>query len=206
MKKALLYFAVSLLLLSATQAAQATIITFDDYTFSGSYTTLASGYAGFDWQNMGVANANYYTQSAGYANGDISAPNTAFNLSGNMASMSRATPFTLKSATFTSAWVTPNTVTVTGYLGGTQLYQSVFGLLKTTIPTQFAFNFANIDMLTFTTQVTPASLQWQSQFVMDNVVVNEATAPAPTPIPGAVWLLGSGILCLTGLRKRRNKG
>ncbi len=33
-------------------------------------------------------------------------------------------------------------------------------------------------------------------FAMDNLVTN------PVPIPGAIWLMGSGILCLFGIRKK----
>jgi hypothetical protein len=39
----------------------------------------------------------------------------------------------------------------------------------------------------------------------DHVVWAVWSEAAPVPIPGAVWLLGSGLAGIAGLRKKRNK-
>ena len=45
-------------------------------------------------------------------------------------------------------------------------------------------------------------LQWSNaaNVAIDNVVYNVTTAPVP--IPSAIWLLGSGVMCLVGVRGR----
>ncbi len=53
--------------------------------------------------------------------------------------------------------------------------------------------------------IDPNSTWWFETF--EGTALKDTTAPASilTPIPNAAWLLGSGIICLIGLKRRTTK-
>lgn len=197
MKAALRVLSTLFLMLFVAQAAQATTITFDDITTTTKLLPNDYSYSGLLWDNFGVAYSAAYASNLGYRTGVVSGQYAAYNGNGYTATLRSPTTFTLNSAYFTSAFLSSNTVTVKGYHGTDQLYQSAFTLVDPKYPVLHVFDFVNIDRVTFSTGGLG------SQFVMDNLTYNEPVTP--TPIPAAVWLLGSGIACLTGFRKRRAK-
>src|SRR5215472_2998888 len=61
---------------------------------------VPNGYGGLNWNNFGYLNAAVFPCSteSGYGTALTSSPNVGFNILGNPASITSATPFTLESA------------------------------------------------------------------------------------------------------------
>lgn len=182
--------ALSLVALPAVAAAQP--ITFDDLNANG-YTQLTS-YHNVDWSNTFVLEAGTSFDPVAAA----SSPNVIFpgfgSLSGFMPTLGGT--FTLGSIDFVQ-WApfggapAPST-TVTGYLAGAQLYQTVVPLGATYATT--LFNWSGIDQVTF-------DQQGQGWYVADNVVLGNISVSA-TPEPATLALLGGGLLALGAVRRR----
>ncbi len=102
------------------QSAAAALITFDDLSDGGTGTAIADGYQGMNWTNWFVLNTPDFTSifgPNGATAGTVSAPNIAFNGSGDTAIFS-SQAFTLISADLTAFWRDNLQVTVTGQLLG----------------------------------------------------------------------------------------
>jgi len=82
-------------------------------------------------------------------------------------------------------------LTIQGYDDGAPIFM-VEATLNTAGPQWVAGNLASVDQLTFST-----TEKWQ--FAMDNFTFNETSA---VPLPPSVWLLGSGLIGLVGLRRK----
>ena len=82
-------------------------------------------------------------------------------------------------------------MTIKGYDDGALIF-TVEATLNPAGPQWVAGNLAFVDQLTLST-----TNKWQ--FAMDNFTFNETSA---VPLPPTVWLLGSGLIGLVGLRKK----
>lgn len=73
-------------------------------------------------------------------------------------------------------------------------------LFSDTVPTQVAFSTdktGNGNVLTINTMADGSAAQ------VLNYTLNSEAQAAPTPIPAAAWLLGSGLMGLVGVRRRK---
>jgi hypothetical protein len=169
----------------------AEVITFDDLPAVGCVPsgTIPNGYAGLDWNNFGYSNATISPCSLeGYGTALTSSPNVAFNDSGNPASISSVTPFTLVSADFAAAWNNGLMVSITAKLGATTVGTDNFTLNISTRVLE-TFNFGPVTELDFSSSGgTESTNLFQygggTQFAVDNLVVSTV------PEPGTFWLIG----------------
>jgi hypothetical protein len=66
---------------------------------------VPNGYGGLSWNNFAYLNATVSPYAgSGYGTALASSPNVGFNLGGNPASITSATPFIFVSADFAAAW------------------------------------------------------------------------------------------------------
>jgi uncharacterized repeat protein (TIGR03803 family) len=148
-----------------------TLITFDDLTDNGVGTPITNGYHGLDWNSFYVLNTpDYETQNSGYITGTVSPPNVAYNASGDPASISSATSFTLTSGYFTAAWENGLSLQVVGLNGATTEYDNTY-TLNTSGPLFITFPNLPITQAQFSTEQG-------SQFVLDNLEINGGSGRA----------------------------
>ena len=181
MKKALL----SLLLLLASAGASAGVIGFDD--LPGNETdVIANGYAGFDWDNFGAISADAYPGS-GYAAGTVSFANTAYNLHGGTAAVSKAGGFDFVGAFFTSAWLEQE-IAFDGWRDGELVYSTTDSfVLDTAAPVWVGLGWSGIDTLViYNSSGTP--------WAMDEFTV---------PEPASLGLFGAALAGLAVSRRKK---
>jgi len=189
-----------------TQSANATVLTFDDLTpLTTSPGTIANGYGGLDWTDMGYLNSPIHNGgTSGYVGGTVSGDYVAFNEFANVATVSDGL-FDFNSAYLASAWNDNLSVTVKGFLGGTETYSVTINNLQYS-QTQGAtatltnFNFLGIDSLVFTsfggTDADANDGGSGNHFVMDNFTFN-------VPEPGVLALLSLGLFGIGAARRFR---
>jgi len=174
--KALLRLLVIALVICAGNAAWASVtLTFDDLSSvigvpNANNPSLGNGpvptpYKGFNWPQFYAINKNYYAinfgeTGTGFYYGCVSGNIAVYNNWANMATVD-GSAFVFRSAYLTSGTYPTMTVTVNGYLQGTQVY-SVTVNTQETNPTLFAFPTMKVDTITFTPQYS------DGYFVMDN--------------------------------------
>lgn len=170
--------------------ASAATITFDELTPGTSGEAIPNGYAGFNWDNFYALDAqNFLGGASGYGHGMVSPTNVGLNAFHNPASFSSATPFTLESAYVTKAW-TAGITHFEGYSGASLLY-SMDVNSTTTEPTFVTFNWTGL------TKVVMSDGNNTQHTAIDNITVNAV------PVPAAAWLLGSGLIGLVGVARRK---
>ena len=192
-----------------TQSANATVLTFDDLTPLGAAPgTIANGYGGLDWTDMGYLNSPIHNGGAsGYVGGTVSGDYVAFNEFAEVATVSDGL-FDFNSAYLASAWNDNLSVTVKGFLGATELYSVTVNNLQYSqtqgaTATLFNFDFLGIDSLTFAsfggTDSDPFDGGVGNHFVMDNFTFNETSVPEPAVLA----LLSLGLFGIGAARRFR---
>ena len=199
-------FLAAAIVTTAFSPASAVTITFDDLPTPALLgSAIPDGYGELTWTNF-----DYVAGTGIYANGAVSSPNVAFDVSGRGASISSAIPFELVSFYITSTYDTNLIVSIVASLNG-QIADSTAAVGNTGGPVLVTLNWTNITEVTFAplcpagTCTGPGSPNPNTKFELDNLTV------VPTPLPAALTLFASGIggLGVFGLaanRKRRKLG
>ncbi|CUI02851.1 PEP-CTERM sorting domain-containing protein [Massilia antarctica] len=190
-------------LAAANASAQSTILTFDDQ--HPGFETLAdleSDYAGFSWSDSPGFVTSQWAPNGGFRTGTIGqASLVAFDGS---VTFSRATAFNFLDGYVASAWRNGESVTVEGWRNGALAYSSSF--LVSTSASKFAFNFTNVDKVSFRGEGGVPILNADADggegghLVLDNIAVSEISA---VPEPATVWMLLGGSLVLLAAARRR---
>jgi hypothetical protein len=130
-------------------------------------------------------------------------PNAVFNAGGVQSvtwSSADGTPFDFHSAYIwmrTSGGdpcpLSAHSLTISGYYQGSLVGNVVLSLPE--VPWPAIINLNGIDKVVFTRDGSPGD---EKYWLMDCVKMDFH----PVPIPGAIWLLGSGLIGLAGVRKR----
>ena len=208
-------FAAAILVLAVPTVAKAQIIGFDDVSNTATIGTgIENGYYGFNWNNWNVTNTNWEDLlPGGHYQKARSGEYVAYNTGGNMASISRDTYFNFQSAWFSSGWLDPILLTVTGYRNGEAVFTSALEL-TTGAAVYHEFDWFDIDMVTFETAggeplVNP-QYAWR-HFNMEDAVfsASAATGFTTTPEPATVGLMATGLVGLAGagwVRRRKSNG
>jgi hypothetical protein len=204
-----LMLGVAFAVLPAISGAQT--ITFDDVNTSPPTPTglcpvpqLPNGYVGFNWNNFYVldGSSTYCMVPGGFRFGVVSGPNVAFNGFGDPASVSSTAPFSLDSVYMTAAWSNGLNVLVQGFVGANPFYSQSL-VLNTFTPTQFVFNWAGVDSVTFASSggVDAGYIGHGEQIAFDNMslTVNVTAEPA------TLLLLGTGLAGIGGAIRRRRR-
>jgi hypothetical protein len=172
-------------------------------------TPLAVNYGGFTWSGVtpgywGVMdNASYnsnYSNSITFPSGNNVVINEDGIIGATKVSISKATPFNFNGAFF-GTWTKNSNenhygasqITLNGYLNNMAVGSPVILSLSAGPLAWQNVNLNNIDKLDFTATFGGKG----NYFLMDNVQVSSV------PLPPSVWLFGSGLVGLVGLRRFR---
>ncbi len=176
-------------LVCSASVAHAATLTFDEFA-GNSYQSVPNGYGGLNYTNFFLLDTD--------SNGSfspafpVSAPEVIYSTwSFDTGSFSSATsdPFTLNSFFITSI-ASSDSLTLTGIGNGVN-YSSTLALTS-------GLNFVTLDW----TGLSEVDFSTTDRgFAMDDVTINEPVAV--TPEPSSFALLGTGVLGLIGLARRR---
>lgn len=219
MKKLLVILCVVLLVFSFAGVAKSVVLTFDDITSLPGQSQIPDGYGGFHWEKdtsdgtgataIYLSNIPTLTdpgyQNTGWLNSLVSGDFVGWNNNGDPAWIfSVSGSFDFNGTYFTAAYNDGLNITLDGYLDDQLLYSSTI-IVDTTSPIWFDFNYLGINKMKMTpfggiaAPGIPYSGDDRTHFAMDNFTFNAN----PVPEPATMLLLGSGIIGLAGLRKRR---
>lgn len=201
----------ALFVLTNVSRSGATVITFDELHETGSGSYIANGYAGFNWGNFAVNNAILFTNvlphlfpgaPANGLSGDfygmVSASNVAYNAGTDPAEIDSTSKFNFLSAYFTGFFNSNLNIEAQGFNGTNLVYDSTI-LADATSPTQFTFDYMNIDRLVLIPSGGEPAFGTASlpEFVMDNFIFESI------PEPSSLLLTGIGVLVLCRIGRRR---
>jgi len=211
-KSFLLFFTFSALFtFSVIATGSATVVTFDELSETGSGGWIASQYQGLNWSNILCNNAIlwtnidalYYSHLTNGLTGDYYGMVSESNVAEVVADAeidSPGTSFNFLSAYLTGYFNSNLNIEVKGFKGVTLLYdQTVIASAAT--PIQFAFDYLDIDRLTFTSfggqPAFRSDLNFAGEFVMDNFAFELI------PEPSSLLLTFAGALLLWPLLKHK---
>ncbi|MEH2308966.1 PEP-CTERM sorting domain-containing protein [Nostoc sp.] len=181
-----------------TGEAQGLVLTFDDLDATSQFdgNEIPNGYGGLNWDNFYyLTTPTYQINPSGYTFGTVSSPNVAYNLFGDPATVSiDGGQFDFNSAYLTAAWSNGLDILVEGFSDGITKYATIV-TVDTTSPTQFNFDFLDIDSLKFTSSggINAGYEGSGTQIVLDNFTYNSKTVPEPTTILGLLTVTSFGI-------------
>jgi len=200
MKKLLSVFAAIVLVLGMAGVAKALVLDFEDlYPGYESYGPIPSGYKGFNWSSKAYWITDKYHPGSGYDYGTIGNV-SLFTAYAADISMSDGY-WDFNGAYITAAWNTGQDVTVEGWRDGSLIYSTTI-IISYNGPYWFDFNYENIDTVWFRPgdSGTNAGLGgYGHHIVIDNIDVT------PIPEPATLFLLGSGLIGLAGIGRRKFK-
>lgn len=223
MKRCRILFAMLGVLAIASVAQASIVVNFDDVAtpnvFQGtmSWGSIPASYAGLQWapvlpppgstlSNWEVGDSATYKTAYRNSYGAPSGPNFAYNGTGLSVSTVSGAPFNFLGAQF-STWAQDNTyqnfssttVTITGYLGNSQVGSSVIVGLPSTTFTGLtgALLGGPVDRITFVSD-NPGAQRW---WLMDNMTYD----PVPEPASLILWGLGGLGMAFGAFRRRWKK-
>ncbi len=185
--------------LFVVNAANAVVVDFDDLR---NRTFVYDGYQGLDWGNMYVLDTSSY-QDSGYVNGTVSGNNVVLNAWAGVASVEEGSTFDFNGAFLTGAWRDGLNIEVTGSLDGDTIYSETV-VVDSDAATWFSFDFFGIDSLVFSSFGGVENPNYRgsgAHFAMDNFTFNESVSAVP--LPAGLWLFGTALLALGGIRRRQ---
>lgn len=179
-------------------ALEARTIDFEDLYHpdaeSPSVYKMPEGYAGFNWSWF--FSNDKWPGTNGYVYGTIGQTSCVTT---NYATMSKADGgyFDFYGAYISDAYFN-GTVVVEGYRDGTKIYDglpsiAIYEPNLSLDPTFYTFNYEQIDTLKFYNE-------YEVHMCLDNITIGNEIAGVP--IPGAIWLLGSGLIGIVGIRRK----
>ncbi|MEH1864169.1 MAG: PEP-CTERM sorting domain-containing protein [Nostoc sp.] len=195
-----------------TGEAQGLVLTFDDLDVTTEFdgNQIPNGYGGLNWDNFYyLTTPTYQINPSGYIFGTVSSPNVAYNLFGDPATVSSVSidggQFDFNSVYLTAAWSNGLNILVEGFSDGITKYATTV-TVDTTSPTQFNFDFLDIDSLKFTSSggINAGYEGAGTQIVLDNFTYNSKTVPEPTSILGLLTVTSFGI-ALSRKQKQHQK-
>ena len=200
MKKLLVILCVMFLVFWMNGFLEAsTILSFEDLYHAGespSVHPMPKGYAGFNWSSSILSN-DKLPSADGYVYGTIG--RTSIITTNNGASMSKDDGYFDFIGAYISDAFYGGTATVVGLKNNSPLYSRTVSITEPKDEwaplNYFAFNFTGVDTIKFSSPET--------HIVIDNIYLDNVTAAVP--IPGAVWLLGSGLIGFIGIKKKFKK-
>ena len=186
MKKLLVMLCSLLLIIGAAGVAGAATIDFETAP-----PGALGNYEGFEWDNFFRGDTSM-PSGTGLFPDAYSGSYYAFAGFGTTfeASIDRDTSFFIESLQLTSVYHDNNTVEIKAYLGEIQQGSTYTQTVNKGDWVQIDFGHILIDELVFSSPYDTA------QYAIDDFTFSEI------PIPGAMWLLGSGLLALVGLRRK----
>ena len=156
------------------------MITFDNLPDSETPLAIPTGYGGLVWSDFEEVDGSNYPIPCGMEPATISASNVAVNVTGEAASVSSGSPFSLLSAWLTAVWNDDLAVEVQGYSGSLMVYDNTY-YLSATQPTLVSFNYIGVTQVKFIPSGGTAHLAYTlyatEQFAMDNLLVAVSSAP-----------------------------
>jgi len=166
--------------------AALTTVTFDDLPASGN--GIPSGYNGLNWVGMMFVQPYPYDDA-----------NNGGRL-GTVANIQSNSNFDFVGANiFTLIPGSSRTLRVAGFGVNNQLMYDQIVTISDVASAYYTFNYIGINRLLFTPQTGGNPPTLIDNFTFDS----NSTTATPTPIPAAAWLLGSGLMGLAGLRRKK---
>ena len=190
-KKILVLF-TCLFVFGLSYNSYAIVLTFEDTTEHPLDT-----YGGVDWYGFG----RYSIDSPVIKKGVVSGTHGAYSLIAGVYVDVFALPgerLNFQGVNLTGHFSDNYEIQVDGFLNGELVYTTtVYADYET--PTWFSFNYTNIDRIGFIGKNS-------GPFLMDDFTFTKELAPPdPVPEPTTILLLGSGLISITGVRKKLRK-